>query len=594
VNKISAVDKFKKAYESYASGDEIYEEVPVDITEFIESPDYLNWDKYLYGGIKKLLQDFFVFENDWLKYREGIVIAGMGSGKSRWVSIGLTYILYRLLCLRSPQEFFKKPPKDRLQIVNCSPSADQAKQVVFSYINELVRDCKWFIKKGYLPEPRVTSELRMPKGIYITPGSSSAKPILGRNLLVAVLDEMALFDVTRERDDAQDLYSSFEGRMKSRFPDEYLFFGVSTATTDEAYIEQRFLLCEQEPKTRFASRLPFWVARPELFRNTETFEYTITDTSGKAVADLKIPVTYKKDIDEQPIKTLRDVAGYPSVAMSPLFKDFTKIFQTVINTHDKFPEIGWDDKGYKQPLPFTASSLLTLLKKDTSLTPVHGVEYVFSLDLAKGAKDRVGVSLMHLDRWKEVISWDTTGRKIVTKYPVVELDLIRRLVAAADTEIDFEDIRSVIYYLRDERGFNITRVVSDSYQSLEMKQALSKLGYEFIQYSTDLHREVYDSLVEALYDSRVIWYNHPPLIYELMRLEDLGDKVDHQKTAGKDLADAMALGAYFAGGGKEFMRSMVEKKVGRLPTGRTTHGLASGGSEHVQVPRMKSPKDLGI
>ncbi|MFA5759978.1 MAG: hypothetical protein WC942_11575, partial [Clostridia bacterium] len=299
-----------KKIEKYKTGDELYEEFPVDILTFVTSPDFLDWDEFLYPGIREILEDFLVFEGDWLKYREGIVVAGMGTGKSRWSALVLTYLVYRLLCFRTPQKFFQKPEEDTIQLVNCAPSGDQANKVVFAYISDSVNSCKWFKDRGYLPNPRVESELQFPKGIYVTPGSSSAKPVLGKNLLVAIIDEMALFDVTRERDEAQVLFEQFEGRMKSRFPNEYVIIGISTAETDDSFIENRFKVCKGEPLKRFAKRLAFWESRPNLFSG-KFFSYKVSDVAGKEIETLQVPIELKKELETNTTKFLRDVAGRP-------------------------------------------------------------------------------------------------------------------------------------------------------------------------------------------------------------------------------------------------------------------------------------------
>ena len=164
---------------SYSTESEIWEEFPVDIGTFIDSPDFLDWKKNIYYGVRKNLENIFVFDKNYdLKYNHAIIIESPGTGKSEFSAIASMYMVYRMLCMRNPQRFYGIAPGSRIQIVNCSSSGTQAKKVVFDYAKSKADSMKWLKDREYLPNPRVESELQFPKGIYITPGSSDRKSVV--------------------------------------------------------------------------------------------------------------------------------------------------------------------------------------------------------------------------------------------------------------------------------------------------------------------------------------------------------------------------------------------------------------------------------
>ena len=85
-----------------------YEEEPVDAQTFINSPDYLNAKDECWEVIKNDLSELFEgYDNpnmEW-KYNEAVFDEGIGSGKSYKASVIITYLLYRTLILKNPQEF---------------------------------------------------------------------------------------------------------------------------------------------------------------------------------------------------------------------------------------------------------------------------------------------------------------------------------------------------------------------------------------------------------------------------------------------------------------------------------------------------------
>jgi|GEM_PF-2690520 len=575
----------KEMLDKYSGGDEFWEEFPVDIETFVCSEDYLSWKDSIYPGILNLLREALQRGDDgWLKYNECIVIAGQGCGKSQFSSITILYIVYLLLCMRNPQKFFGLAEDSRLQIINCAPSEDQAFKVVFGYTVNHVNNCGWFKRKNYLPDPNVKSELRFPKGIYVTPGSSSAKPALGHNLLVTVFDEVTSFDKTAVVDSARELYNQLWGRMNKRFWGKELFVGISTANTEDDFIEERFKECERDPR-KYCKRMTIWESKPFLFKN-EFFDYDVKDVSGNTIKTIKVPIELKSELEKNPVAFLRDVCGIPSLARSPFIKDFASVLSTISLTKvNPLPEVGWEENGYGNPLPFSPIDALSRLRS-INFGGESGYEYVVGLDLSKGVRDKCGFALVHRKGDRSITKFDKDGKPYVVDLPIIELDLVTRFVVKPEQELNFGEIRELIFALRNEMGFNIKLIVSDSYESIDFKQIMLQSGFDFVVFGTDAHRETFDSFLEAVLDGRFIWFKHDPLLYELQRLEDLVKKVDHPTTSGKDLSDALVLASYFASGRKLLKGKVIESVPNRNITPVISVGLGGGdvGGSNINIP----------
>lgn len=84
-----------------------FEEVPVDIDTFIESSEYIGWftnnGKDIYPYWREQLRNIF---NKGKSYSEIALTGSIGIGKSTIAVIGLSYCLYRLMCLKDPHDYY--------------------------------------------------------------------------------------------------------------------------------------------------------------------------------------------------------------------------------------------------------------------------------------------------------------------------------------------------------------------------------------------------------------------------------------------------------------------------------------------------------
>lgn len=469
-----------------------YEQDPVGITKFVTEPAYLNLGGEVYPRILEVLKE--VFEDG---YTEAALCWGIGAGKSYTASLAIIYMLYRTLCLRSPQKHFGLGQDSTITFMNVAPNADQARRVVFHEILGKISRSPWF-KKHH--EPTVLSrELRFDKSLAVISGNSAETYPLGYNVLGAVIDEASwlLETSTGQRDSAEEIYNALQRRIRSRFLDEGLLIMISSPRHRGDFLERK--LAEARTNSRiYASRLATWDVHPPEKYCGETFE----------CAGLHVPVEYWPEFNRNEQRALRDLAAQPSEAFSPFFPDATVLERAI-------------DQRLTPPLDETGT--LRGGYKPTDQLPRY-----IHVDLAL-KKDACGVAMAHCEQDRRQ-----------DEEPRVVVDFMLQILPPRDGEIRLAGVRELVLDLV-QRGFNIAQVSYDGYQSRDSIQILRHRGINAQVVSVDRDMEHYETLKELLNEGRLRWYRYEPLLAECKGLELVqGTAVDHRPGGSKDVADAVA------------------------------------------------------
>ncbi len=125
--------------------------------------------------------------------------------------------------------------------------------------------------------------------------------------------------------------------------------------------------------------------------------------------------------------------------------------------------------------------------------------------------------------------------------PVINLDLILEVKPPQGGEIEFENIRTLFYKLR-EVGMNLKWISFDTFQSADSIQLLRQKGFTTGTYSMDTTSIPYDFTKSAFYDGRINAPVHDKALSEMMRLErnPQSGLIDHPPNFSKDCSDAVA------------------------------------------------------
>ena len=490
-----------------------WEEVPIDIETFIVSPQYLDLKNYVWPNVKKQLIEFYHGN-----YREAVFDEAIGAGKSWKSSIIATYEVYRILCLRSPHKEFGLAPKSKIAFMNMSLTATNAKDIVFGNILARIDDSPWF--RDHAPrDPKIKSVIRfLNKNVYIVPGNSKETFPAGYNIFAAIIDEAAWYQEKEGRSAAEDIFTSIDRRIKSRFKNFGKIVIISNPRYVDDFIEKKM---KQEDPTVYKQRSALWDIKPGFdLSEAATFEATAQTEDG--LLKIRIPTMFFKDYHANPEMFLRDFCAIPSLALEPYIKDQKAI-----------------DDAYK------IDRVKNLWKQG----------YL----LSDGGDDYGTPVYIHVDLG---LNKDACGIAAVTKYRNLVIAVLLAEIKGSkkhNREVDFSEVRDLIMRMK-AKGFKIRKISFDGWQSVDSIQQLRKKFGKFTNaegrqeeivevLSIDRSMAPYDTLKGLLMDRRLRVPAFETLTKELRRLELIkGVKVDHPKHGSKNVSDALAGACYWAAG----------------------------------------------
>ena len=484
--------------------------------EFLESRRFIKKSDEAREHNKKILINVFDKGN----YEEVLYIAGIGSGKSYLTSKAIEYIIYRLLCLKNPQNHFRFARGTKIAFINISKSFSQAKDIVFGEIKNRIDNNPWF-QKYYPPDPKIKSKLRLPKNLFILPLGSNEEAPLGYNIFGAVIDEASFHTATETKDYAEESYNQIKKRMKSRFFDKGKLFIITSPKYVFDFAETKFR--EDENPKLYKIRTPLWDALPQDMFTGERFDL------GKYLQKFKgtmVPVEYEPEFKQNPEKAMRDFGAQPSMAIQGFFREPSTV---IFNVNDK----------RKHPVNKETNTFYEWFYNLKSSKDFDNERRVVHVDLGlqrEGKGDAAGMAMGKFNGWEEVKKPD--GK--MEKRPKIFIDYMEQFTAGPREEIQFKDIRKKIYRLKDI-GYNIGLVTFDGWQSIDSIQTLRDAGFKADLLSVDRNPEAYYTMKAAILEKRLDYYRYPIFFRECQQLEEIkGSKIDHPRGGSKDVTDAVA------------------------------------------------------
>ena len=536
-----------------------YKEVPVDIITFIEHPKYLgaNLKGRIYPVWRKALRQ--VFPNPFYSpYYEVILKGAIGIGKTTIARIIVLYDLYRLLLLENPHKKFNLIPTDRIVIALFNATLGLADQVLYEPFKNLIANSEFF-QEHLDPENKKTSEIRFVNNIGIVAGSRFTHT-LGMAVFGGLLDE-ANFDVISNQ--AQESYNALLRRMESRFaqaggklPGHLCLVSSEKSPTD--FVSQHAEKVKNK-KGVIVFQYPIWEVKKHLgiysgktfkvFIGDETTDpFIIEDESQLKYIDesrvIEVPIELKDKFELDLHNAIRDLAGYAVGSTFRLFKSKNILIKQAVVTNPVKQEIvrlSFNDK---------SDVLINYFNVDYLRNPLHKTSpRVMHIDLSITG-DRTGIACGYIKGYKEVKRVDPiTLETHVFSEPEIVIDFVVYLEPLPGERIPFYKIRQFILDL-SKLNYPLVMITTDGFQSEDMRQQLTQMGYKTALLSVDKTKDPYLSFRDAIYEERVWIPKHNLLIKELLYVEDVGKKIDHPHefpdgTKGsKDGADAV-VGVYW-------------------------------------------------
>jgi len=504
--------------------DEFWSEEPLELKEWLYHPDHYNLGE---SGIRpskrqwKYLESLCQVDPKKCKFDEFIMVVGKGGGKNYWTIVGYLYLIYRLLCMESPQRYYGKDPDTYIDFINVAVNAPQAYDVFFHPLTKKIRRIKWFNENGppswkYKKYHLTQKMINFEKNIRLFSGHSETESMEGRNVFMAVLDEIDAFkseeelDKTRARGhklSAKSIYEALRSSQTTRFGEVGKIVQISYPRWKRGWILTEYKKAKK--KNIKGTYLEF--------ATTFQFNPTVSKNTPAIAKDYqKDPIMAKAKYECDPPDSL-DVYFNPNLIEQCLWHEII----TPVDLHALQIHMEAD--------PYEPENRKYIFHEDFRGKP--GMTYALHIDLAKSG-DAVGFCMGHIEPF-----YDKHRDKEVD---TIFTDVVLRLEKPQNGEIIFERVREIVYELT-ERDFDIGIITLDRYESVDTIQQLQAKGYRVENYSLDRTIEGYHTLKYAMIDNNIKIEPHPILIKELKELMLInGRKIDHGPTGSKDVADALA------------------------------------------------------
>jgi len=569
---------------------EQFEDIPVDVKTFVESPDYLNQpplSSIQYDIVEAMSQVYK--KNDlqtllgmdiggkhYEKYTKNEIILqlGKGSGKDHTSTVACAYIVYKLLCLKDPARYFGKPSGDAIDIINVAINAEQAKNVFFKGFKNKIEKSPWFAGKY---DPKVNS-ISFNKYITVYSGHSERESHEGLNLFMAVLDEISGFatEVGTGNDQgktADNIYKAFRGAVDSRFPDlgkvvllsfprfagDFISKRYEDVIADKETIERRhkFIINEELPEGPDNENEIVWeedqilsYKYPRMFAlKRPTWEVNPT----RKIEDFKI--AFLTDVGDAMMRFL----CMPTFSSDSFFKQKDKLEKcmTLRNPLDSFRRF------------------------DPSFKADPDKTYYIHADLAQ-KHDKCAVAIAHVDKWVNI--------QVIKDYqqvaPIVIVDAVAWWEPKVEGPVNLSEVKNWIINLRRE-GFNIGLISFDRWQSFDIQQELKAVGLRTDTVSVS--KKHYEDLAMMIYEERIAMPRIPLLLEEMSQLKIMrNNRIDHPRKKSKDLSDAVC-GAVFGAISHTNRQSNIEIDI---HTWSSAAKLAEKERSMVELETREIPDDV--
>lgn len=535
----------------------------VDMDEFLYSNTYLGLDRNeLFPGVTEALHEL---DSD--KYVEAVFKGAIGGGKSTVANIGIPRQLYKLSCMRNPQQTFGVQQHSSLVFTIQSVRLSTAKKAVFEELGKYINNSPYFNKIYPYDQRIMSSMIFRSQNVVLLPVSSSDTGAISMNVIGGILDEVNFMqkvvkskhnsaDEEGTYDQAKALYETLSRRRRSRFMYQGKLPGMLYLISSSRYPDDF-----TEVKAREAAMMggtddqiyvwskSLWESKGRDRYSPTNFKVLVGDERNKSriIEDdedvpehseiIEVPTDLKSEFVKDINGAIRDFAGRTTLASHPFIQNPEAIY-TAMGLADQYGYTNCIELETVDLNVSTPQASERLIRDDVKNMRVAHVDLAVT-------RDSAGLAIGHLAGTKTINRTNPlTGAVTPEVLPVIAYDLILRITPPLNGEIDFSKIREILYSLRDNFGLPIKIITTDGFQSVDFRQILAKKGFQSDYVSVDRTTQPYKTFRDALYDGRIILPRNQYLVTELAELEYVRhgakEKVDHKPRGSKDVADACA------------------------------------------------------
>ena len=547
-----------------------YKEIPVDIETFLTDDNYLGkaW-KDSTGKLKiypfwmDILKKLFPNNVD-TNYTTLLETGARGIGKSE-IACGCvgTYLLYRVMCLKNPLEFYRLKPTEKICFAFMNIKKDLAEGIATEKFQKTLQMSPWFMSKGKITQRNNKPYWVPPEPINFIIGSQ-ADDVIGLPIYFAFFDEISFIknqDIDKQKAKAKDMIDTAIGGMVTRFiyngKNPTVLVVASSKRSEQSFMEQYIkTLSKNDAQNVLVVDKPVWEVKPPETYGKGTFnialgnkflesmiipdnDHDLIKYENKGYKILKVPLFFKAKFNEDIDRNLCDIAGISSTSLSKYMNG--SMVANCINDefYNPFPDIIEVGNAQNDLAQYKNFFNVDNIPNELKYKPLF-----IHLDMSLSG-DMTGIAGVWI-----------IGKKPSTDELSQNKDLMFRLAfstsikAPKGHQISFEKNRNFIRWLKSE-GFNIKKITSDTYQSADLLQQLSAEGYDceilsVDRVDTDKICKPYQYLRSTIYEKRFIMYRSKRLFDEFIDIErnlNTG-KIDHSPNGHKDALDAVC-GATF-------------------------------------------------
>lgn len=530
-------------FDNFASllDDSPFEETPVDAKTFVESTDYLGQpplSPIQYDIVESMAQIYkqsdverFMGSVDgaryFKKYTKGEIIMalGKGSGKDFVSTVGVAYVVYKLLCLKDPAKYYGKPPGDAIDIINIAINAQQARNVFFKGFKHKIERSPWFAGKYYAK----MDSIEFDKSITVYSGHSERESHEGLNLFIAILDEISGFGENAANIElgksGANIYKAFRGTVDSRFPDYGKVVLLSFPRYEGDFISKKYDEAIAEKET--VHREHEFIVNPELPADYEGNQFSI-EWEEDHITKYKLPGVFALKRPTWEVNPTRSIEDFKIAFFTdPADARMRFLCQPTISSDAFFRNKEKLQNAMTVRNPLDASRRL-----EETWTPDPNKVYYVHADLAQRV-DKCAVSVAHVEKWVKVQVMNQFEQIV----PLVVVDMIAWWEPSKHGPVNLSDVKNWIINLR-RQGLNLGLVTFDRWNSFDIQQELREVGIK--SETLSVGKKHYEDLAMLVYEDRVALPHLDLLLQELTELKVVNDKkVDHPRKGSKDLSDAM-------------------------------------------------------
>lgn len=547
---------YSQTYEEIWLAD--FKEVPVSIDEFICNPIYLGETnrngEAVYPFWRETVREIF---NSGNQYNEIILSGATRIGKTSTATIINSYMLYRLMLYKDPHAYFQKKQVSKFTIAFANLTKELAEGVAFREFNDTLKNSQWFNEHG-----RFSRSDR--KFYYIPDGdkidvlaASDAAHLLGMQLWAVTMDETnfakaGVKDINIAKQHMKKLYDTINARISGTFRIGGEVYGKlvasSSKNTDSDFLSDHIETQLNAGNTHmYLVDRPQWEVLPKSMFSDRVFHFTVGDRykRGFVIPPENDDEDHRQEYIKQGFKvmeapeelrrnfvadydiSLRDIAGISVVgAMGFITQEAItpNISQTRHNPfYTDIIQVGTRDNSTIEEY-FRVDIVPPALKR--CLMNIH-------LDLSETG-DRTGIDGVCVDGQK--IVQDYSGKNVAS--PFFREIFAVGVEAPRGDRLSFQKVVNFLLWLR-RVGFNIGTISTDQYQSSYLRELLTAEGFKTDKISVDRSEEPYIGLKNILNDQRIELIRNDFRDNELVRLQRIGNRIDHPSNGSKDIADCL-------------------------------------------------------